>query len=665
MFYSHTFLSRKAPLGTVWTAAHLQHRLKKSHYASIDILSTVDHIMFPEVPIALRMSAHLLLGISRIYSKKVDYLFHDCNIILIGLSKVFATTQVNLPEDARQAPVQAITLPETLDLDAMDLDVDVYTEDASDNHLKSPEDITLTDQIPVERDAYVAITFDDDIMMDDALPQMNDNLHEPPESGHEGFEDPGPDNQEQVPSVQNAGPSNQTQVLESVSNEGSQDLPEIEIMRDASHDFSTQKLPSMCPDDKNTDALEQALDEKEICSPSLNLLASGELSMPFQQHSNPPTSASNGPPEAFVHESPELVIPPSPPPPPPPQPRQRRKTRQKFDEKLVLPNRFMKRALEDCSDLVRKKKKIPCSALGIWKSNNDRKMDQVFNEPSLTGLSEDICIMFKRDGISIKSQLVVPEEIVPEPMVTQSTVPTNEASSELRVGPATPDPRAGLSPGSAPGMDMETERLRHIEGNAADNVFPEFESFAAGSMPSPFRREDTPFSARSLESELAPTAGTASTTNFAASTATRWSDIDTPRTFMEEQSCLGNSGFSTIPEFETSETDLYFLEEDANTPTESAASQGVGSLSARTRAVAKYLKSHSPITPISEDGHIDLSLNKILEGKTRKICARMFFETVVLKSYRMIDVRQEEAYGDITLQLNPSMLSKVDPSKSV
>ncbi|PPD74266.1 hypothetical protein GOBAR_DD28813 [Gossypium barbadense] len=601
MFYSHTFLSRKAPLGTVWTAAHLQHRLKKSHYASIDILSTVD---------------------------------------------------IN----------------------------------ASDNHLKSPEDITLTDQILVERDAYVAITFDDDIMMDDALPQMNDGPHEPPESGHEGFEDPGPDNQEQVPSVQNAGPSNQTQVLESVSNEGSQDLLEIEMMRDASHDFSTQKLPSMCPDDKNIDALEQALDEKEICSPSLNLLASGELSMPFQQHSNPPTSASNGPPEAFVHESPELVIPPSP---PPPQPRQRRKTRQKFDEKLVLPNRFMKRALEDCSDLVRKKKKIPCSALGVWKSNNDRKMDQVFNEPSLTGLSEDICNMFKRDGISIKSQLVVPEEIVPEPMLPQSTVPTTEASSELRVGPATPDPRAGLYPGSAPGMDMETECLRHIEGNAADNVFPEFESFPAGSMASPFRREDTPFSARSLESEWAPTAGTASTTNFAASTATRWSDIDTPRTFMEEQSCLGNSGFSTIPEFETSETfsilvhlacldgvlpknirivlqDLYFLEEDANTPTESAASQGVGSLSARTRAVAKYLKSHSPITPIPEDGHIDLSLNKILEGKTRKICARMFFETVVvLKSYGMIDVRQEEAYGDITLQLNPSMLSKVDPSKSV
>ncbi|KAK8506490.1 hypothetical protein V6N12_034219 [Hibiscus sabdariffa] len=97
---------------------------------------------------------------------------------------------------------------------------------------------------------------------------------------------------------------------------------------------------------------------------------------------------------------------------------------------------------------------------------------------------------------------------------------------------------------------------------------------------------------------------------------------------------------------------------------ESGAGQGVGSLSARTRAVAKYLKSHSPITPISEDGHFDLSLNKILEGKTRKICARMFYETLELKSYGMVDVQQEEAYGDITLKLTPSLLSKADTNRS-
>lgn len=83
--------------------------------------------MFPEVPIALRMSGHLLLGVVRIYSKKVDYLFHECNIILTGLSKVFAPVELNLPEDTRQAPVQSITLPNTFELDAMDLD-DTYED---------------------------------------------------------------------------------------------------------------------------------------------------------------------------------------------------------------------------------------------------------------------------------------------------------------------------------------------------------------------------------------------------------------------------------------------------------------------------------------------------------------------------------------------------------
>ncbi|GLT26463.1 hypothetical protein SLA2020_015250 [Shorea laevis] len=131
MFYSQTFLARKGPLGTVWCAAHhLQHRLKKSHYTSTDIPSTVERIMYPDIPIALRMSGHLLLGVVRIYSKKVDYLFHDCHIILVGLSKAFDAKKVDLPDNENQAPVHAITLPETFNLDALELDDDdtYYTE---------------------------------------------------------------------------------------------------------------------------------------------------------------------------------------------------------------------------------------------------------------------------------------------------------------------------------------------------------------------------------------------------------------------------------------------------------------------------------------------------------------------------------------------------------
>ena len=46
------------------------------------------------------------------------------------------------------------------------------------------------------------------------------------------------------------------------------------------------------------------------------------------------------------------------------------------------------------------------------------------------------------------------------------------------------------------------------------------------------------------------------------------------------------------------------------------------------RAVAQFFKDHVP-SPSSDEQPGKLSLNKILEGKTRKQAARMFFETTV------------------------------------
>jgi hypothetical protein len=39
MFYSHTILARKSPLGTVWIAAHLERKIKKPQIDGIDIPS--------------------------------------------------------------------------------------------------------------------------------------------------------------------------------------------------------------------------------------------------------------------------------------------------------------------------------------------------------------------------------------------------------------------------------------------------------------------------------------------------------------------------------------------------------------------------------------------------------------------------------------------------
>ncbi|KAM1055328.1 hypothetical protein FF1_028891 [Malus domestica] len=87
----------------------------------------------------------------------------------------------------------------------------------------------------------------------------------------------------------------------------------------------------------------------------------------------------------------------------------------------------------------------------------------------------------------------------------------------------------------------------------------------------------------------------------------------------------------------------------------SQGTQGVDSLSVRTRAVAQFLKRESSISSTSEDVTGDLSLDKILERKTRKLCARMFYETLVLKTYGLVDVKQEVPYGDIILTLNPTL----------
>lgn len=86
----------------------------------------VDQIMNPQVPLALRMSGHLLLGVVRIYSKKVDYLQHDYNVLRIDVTKAYSYSyaDINLPEDANQARFETITLPENFDLDLMDIDDD-------------------------------------------------------------------------------------------------------------------------------------------------------------------------------------------------------------------------------------------------------------------------------------------------------------------------------------------------------------------------------------------------------------------------------------------------------------------------------------------------------------------------------------------------------------
>ena len=90
MFYSQIILAKKGPLGKVWLAAHWgDKKLGRPQIFATDISQSVDSIVDPQVPLALRVSGHLLLGVVRIYSRKVKYLMTDCHEAMIKIKMAF------------------------------------------------------------------------------------------------------------------------------------------------------------------------------------------------------------------------------------------------------------------------------------------------------------------------------------------------------------------------------------------------------------------------------------------------------------------------------------------------------------------------------------------------------------------------------------------------
>jgi len=94
MFYSQVILAKKGPLAKVWLAAHWgDKKLARPQIFATDIAQSVDTIVNPTMPLALRMSGHLLLGVVRIYSRKVKYVLNDCTEAMLKLQMAFTNQQ--------------------------------------------------------------------------------------------------------------------------------------------------------------------------------------------------------------------------------------------------------------------------------------------------------------------------------------------------------------------------------------------------------------------------------------------------------------------------------------------------------------------------------------------------------------------------------------------
>ncbi|XP_042011812.1 sister chromatid cohesion 1 protein 3-like [Salvia splendens] len=678
MFYSHTFLARKGPLGTVWCAAHLQHKLRKSHYIKTNVSTTVEKIMNPEVPIALRMSGHLLLGVVRIYSKQVDYFFEDCNEIRITINRVFTTISVNLPSDATQAPFHSVTLPEKFNLDNVELD-DYGLDWREDSHLKSHDEIMLTEQIPTGTDPYIVISFDEhDLRTSSSMEETSGSGPTPMEeddvprgefdASAAGFGAPSRSNKlgafgsrtpQDIPSFPRVEFDASAAGFETPSRNNNlgafgsrtpQDIRSIEIMRDAQYGFDFNNSPIL-PDRALPDKfLEDQIirDNKEMQTPVREevVLPDARFSSSHnhgEQHS--PVHLDSQIP--FAHHSPELELQLTPemeiqPTPPLAKEKVRRKRKQPYDTTTVLSNEHVKNALEDTSDILRERRNCPLTSLSIWKRNNRRRLrkEGLFVEPYVTGSSAELQGIYSED--CAKNHLVSIQETSQETNVEKPSSSRHD-------------------------NDIEIEVLRNNDRASPEICMPSFST----PVPSPSGRSHfTPEKSNAdlLSEHLEMTDRTLPTSDVGAS-GNLDSGMRTPDAFCDSDMRFDNTVLSDIPELVPSSGDLGFLEQDDDSPAGSQGTPQVGvfpgnqstpelsALSSRTRAVAQYLKKQSatPISSSLEESSENLTLKKILNDKPRKICARMFYETLVLKNCGLVDVHQEKSYDDIVLKVTPKL----------
>mmetsp|Transcript_15730 Transcript_15730/g.39562 ORF Transcript_15730/g.39562 Transcript_15730/m.39562 type:complete len:594 (+) Transcript_15730:106-1887(+) len=179
MFYSTNVLQKKGPLGAVWIAAHhdVQKKFSKMQILNTDIAATAGHIESPTEEMALRLSSHLLVGLSRIYTRKVQFLFTDCNEALSKITMAFRPGNVDMGPVSK-AQLKAITMDEPaavtdLDLD-LDLDLDVnsgqWLQGGANMSQTSTADITLPDMGSVGQSSQ-RLADDDDLLL---FPTNND-----------------------------------------------------------------------------------------------------------------------------------------------------------------------------------------------------------------------------------------------------------------------------------------------------------------------------------------------------------------------------------------------------------------------------------------------------------------------------------------------------------
>ncbi|XP_058102255.1 sister chromatid cohesion 1 protein 2-like isoform X2 [Magnolia sinica] len=590
MFYSHCLLSRKGPLGIIWIAAHCYRKLRKQQIAETDISSSVDKIMLAEV-LAFRVLGFLLIGVVRIYSKKVEYLYHDCNEALIRIRDPFISGKIGLSKEAQHTSYFPITLPESFELDAFNLE---GFEDGHVNHVRPNKEITLQETWADEASQHSSME------KRSYLVYMQMLYYSEETTAHHEFQ-----------------PSSLT-LADNIFLPDAMDIDlEISDLHNSSGlKESREKLQSTqlhlegC---LNLDMfrgtvelldLSQCLNEPSDCIEQIKLqevLSDIEKSH-LRTEGNPldgtPAKTPDNFPYPLVDATPEVMLVPT----PSNKERNRkpRKRKRPFDGTIVLSNEALRQGLCDASSLVHVRRKAPQTILSAWKANKISNLHTSFLEPLTPGISSELKALFTRNHFD----RLEPKDPAEGP--TQSDEEEFETHMNLSDDNAVSPRNAFVNPSAS---FMSAEATATINSNEVRFELP-------------------------IEREEWPATPAASNSNGAR--------FRTPiRSEGEEPPASGTPDFWQ------------------NLMDEEISSHEVGQWNQdrwliRTRTVAQHL--HNCFSKQEEGKQKGvLSLACLLERSTRKTCARLFHETLVLRSVGYIDVKQDSPYADILLLPTPQI----------
>ncbi|KAL8251360.1 hypothetical protein R6Q59_035053 [Mikania micrantha] len=603
-------------LGRLWMAAHFPKRINKQLVEDTNITSSVDKILEDQLPVLVtyRILGYLLLGVARIYSKKVEYLLIDCNhslnemkLLSDGRKKLdvnfggtclpelscqgskLQVADVSFSESSRRknsytfiepmrAQFSSISLPDHFELDVFDLES--YHDDSNNDHMKPHLELVLNDaweNYQTERH-----TFGKD-NASASTSTMITNIN--PETSLEKFRHRFVLEDCLDPMV--LGESDEELVLDtSPVTEKEPELPLIEHEPEWNNDTNSSdkisdgvKSQEKHPDEECTTTgqtlvSEMALVDNIILKPSPN---KSQLSVTINV-----TPQSKTPVVSGICKS-ELVAVRT------PASREHarapRKRKYVYDYPIVVPDRVYKTWVSNASDIVRKRR----TPADVVKQNEHRfrTWNKHFSSDCLLQPTVPINVGFPSDLRSAIStnQLVVVEEVEE---TVNPPISKNDELEPLNLHKVSEETEAEVI--APPTPATQSTFFRFNESHEASKV-----------------------------NQVGPTSSCESLEKAMLS----FRNVDIDEIQREEgQICLGEK----IQENEKQSA---------------------------VRSVGSYL--HSKFAK-------GVNLSQILNQKTKKETAWFFYQMLVLKTGGYIDVKQEKAYGDIFVKQTPK-LKKVISSR--